>query len=64
MTLFLCVIVIIGVVWILLFFDIEKEFLNYIIVVCIIVIVLGVNGPLEENVIYTQMSQKIITRHW
>jgi len=62
MTLFLCVIVI--MVWILLFFDIEKEFLNYIFVVSIIVIVLGVNGPLEENVIYTQMSQKIITRHW
>ncbi len=43
---FLCAFIIVAVVWTLLFFNIENFFLNYIV---IIVIVLGVNGPSSEN---------------
>ncbi len=43
--LFFCAFIVIAVVWILLFFNIENDFLNYIFIVIFIVIVLGVNGP-------------------
>ncbi len=45
---FLCAFIVIAVVWTLLFFNIENDFYNYIFI--IMVIVLGVNGPLEAEI--------------
>ncbi len=44
---FLCAFIAIVVVWTLLSFNIENDFYNYIFIVIFIVIVPGVNGPLD-----------------
>ncbi len=36
-----------GVVWTLLFFNIDNDFLNYIFIIIFIVLILGVNKPLD-----------------
>ncbi len=45
---FLCAFIIIVVVWTLLFFNTENNFYNYIFMVIFIVIMPGVNRPLEK----------------
>ncbi len=45
--LFFCAFIVIVVMWTLLFFNIENDFYNYIFIVIFIVIVPGVNRPLD-----------------